>query len=180
MNRSLSTLLKSASSPAIEEQMQALFHIAMLLEKSTRPSDENGFYETILPPGVLGIHLDEEAQTEILQELAQKTYSQSIVPSLFWAIGKSLPGAGAPVLVHFLDEHPDFLNDPQVAYQAVIALENCLDSERTGTAARHVEEKLRGLPVVRFLRQASSSPDEKLSEHATRLLRRLTRTPHGR
>src|SRR5579883_389118 len=180
MNRSLSALLKSASASAIEEQMQAWFQITMLLEKNTRPFDGNGFYETILPHGVLGIHLDEEAQAEILQELAKKTYPRSVAPSVFWAIGKSLPGAGAPILLHFVDEHPDLLNDPQVAYQTVIALENCLDYERTAEATRRVEERLRGLPVVEFLRQASSSPDQKLSEHATRLLRRLTRTPRGR
>lgn len=177
MDRSLSALIRGASSSSTEEQARAVFQVAMLLEKNTRPSDENGFYETVLPSDVLGLDLDEDAQAEILGELVKIPYSPDVASSVFWAIGKSSPRVGAPILLRLFDEHPEMLDDHHSAYQAMIALENCLDHDRDEgkDAARQVEKTFRNPSVARFLRHASSSSEEKLAEVASRLLRRLKR-----
>ena len=179
MNRTIAALLTSTSSSSIEEKMQTVFQIAMLLEKNTRPSDENGFYEAILPREVLDIDLDEEAQTEILQRLVKNINTSAVAASVVWAIGKALPKASAPVLIKLLRAHPNLADDPLVTYQAVVALENCLDYDREEESFRRIEQLLKNSNVVEFLRHASSADDPKLAEHAPRLLRRLTKSSHG-
>jgi hypothetical protein len=180
MDRAVWTLVKNAASGSAEEQAAAAFQLAMLLEKNTRPSDEIGFYETVLPPDVAGIRLDEEAQAEILRELARRVSSARVPAGVFWAAGKALPQAGAPVVVDILAQHADLSEDPEAAYQALIALENCLDYDREQGRSPQAQMLFRNDTVIRFLRQAAASAEPRLAEQAPRLLRRLTRAPRGR
>ena len=85
--------------------------LAMLLEKNTRPSDESGFYETVLPPDLVRIRLDAQAQAAILRDLARRLSAERVPSAVFWAIGKALPEAAAPVLVEILELHPDLADD---------------------------------------------------------------------
>jgi hypothetical protein len=83
------------------------------------------------------------------------------------------------VLVELLAQHSDLGEDPEAAYQAVIALENCLDYDREEGRSQQAGVLFRNETVIRFLRQASEGMDPRLAEHAPRLLKRLAGPAHG-
>ncbi len=178
MDRAVLTLLKSAAAGAAEEQTAAVFQLAMLLEKNTRPSDESGFYETVLPPDLVRIRLDQQAQAAMLRELARRFSAKRVPSAVFWAIGKALPEAAAPVLLAILGQHPDLADDHEAAYQAVIALENCLDYDRESGQSAQAEMLFHDDTVIQFLRQVATVREPRVAEHAPRLLKRLTKPPH--
>ncbi len=64
MNDLLAEIIDKLSSPIEDVHGRAAFQLAMLLEKNSRPFDEDGFYEGVLPPDVLAIELSEEEQEE--------------------------------------------------------------------------------------------------------------------
>jgi hypothetical protein len=172
MSDLLADILDKLSSPISDVHGHAAFQLAMLLEKSSRPSDEEGFYESVLPPELLAMELSEREQEEILTEIAKKTYPPDVTTSFLWAVGKSSPRAGLPVLLRFLSEHSDLVDDANASYQAVIALENCLDHDK-GESAPLVEDRSETGVVIGFLQKGSSSYDDRLAEHSSRLLKRL-------
>ncbi len=178
MDRAVLTLLKSAAAGTAEEQTGATFQLAMLLEKNTRPSDESGFYETVLPPDLVRIRLDAQAQAAILRDLARRLSAERVPSAVFWAIGKALPEAAAPVLVEILELHPDLADDHEAAYQTLIALENCLDYDRESGRSPQAEALFHNDAVIQFLRQIATAGEPRLAEHVPRLLKRLTKPPH--
>jgi hypothetical protein len=180
MDRAITSLLKSAAANSAAQQTAALFQLAMLLEKNTRPSDESGFYETVLPPALLPIRLDVDAQAQILLELAKRATADGVPSAVLWAMGKALPKAAAPVLADLVTRHAELAEDAEAAYQAIIALENCLDYDREQGRSQDVAALSENTTVLDFVRQAADSPDPRLAEHAPRILRRLTRPSHGR
>jgi hypothetical protein len=180
MDRAVSTLLKNVSAASAEEQRGAAFLLGMLLEMNTRPSDELGFYETVLPPDLIRVRLDAEAQAEVLGELARRLSALTVPSAVLWAIGKALPEAAAPVLADLLARQPNLAEDPEAAYQGLIALENCLDYDRQEGRSREAAALFGNEAVVQFLRRAATSSDSQLAEHAPRLLRRLPKAPRGR
>src|SRR5437588_1267247 len=98
----LADTLDKLSSPIGDVHGYAAFQLAMLLEKNSRPSDEEGFYESVLPPELLALELSERDQEEILTEIAKRTHPADVTASFLWAVGKSSPRAGLPVLLRFL------------------------------------------------------------------------------
>jgi hypothetical protein len=172
MSYLLDDILDKLSSPIGYVHEYASFQLAMLMEKNSRPSDEEGFYESVLPPELLAIELSEREQEEILTEIAKKTYPADVTTSFLWAVGKSSPRAGLPVLLRFLSEHSDLVDDANASYQAVIALENCLDHDKDESAPL-AEDRSETSVVFGFLQKGSSSSDERLAEHSSRLLKRL-------
>jgi hypothetical protein len=168
----LAETLAKLSSPIGDVRGHAVFQLAMLLEKSSRPSDEEGFYESVLPPELLAIELSEREQEEILAEMAKESYPADVTSSFLWAVGKSSPRVGLPVLLRFLGEHSDLGEDANASYQAVIALDNCLDHDKSEWAPL-AEAKSETSVVLGFLQNGSASSDDRLAEHSTRLLKRL-------
>jgi hypothetical protein len=172
MNDAIVDTLTRMTSPLSDVRRHALLQLAMLLEKNHRASDEQGFYESILPAEMLAIELSEREQQEVLAGIAERSHSPGLTASFLWAVGKSSPKAGMPVLLHFLRDHPELLDDPDASYQAVIALENCLDHDEDEIPL--LAEGSSELEVaVAFLKKGARSSDEKLAGEASRLFKRL-------
>jgi hypothetical protein len=173
MSSTLEGLVKAAHSSSSEEQSEAVFQLAMLLEKSTRPSNEVGFYESVLSPDLHNLVLDKKQQKEIIAKLRSIKELEGVLPALIWAIGKAMPEAGVPLFLEVLRKHADLLT-AEAAYQAVIVLDNYLDwCGSEGKSSSTVESALKGAHVVEFLQRSTSADDHKLAEHARRVLRRL-------
>lgn len=168
MNNFLKNLLTAVITRTGDESSHALLQLAMLLEKSSRPSDEEGFYESILPPEAIALELDEHEQEEILSAIARRQHPPDLAASFPWALGKSSPKAGLPVLLDFFSDHSDIMSDPDVRYQAMIALDNCIGHVET----EHLDKRATGA-LREFLKGACDSSDERLAEHSSRLLKRL-------
>ena len=168
MTSFLENLLATATSQPGDMSSHALLQLAMLLEKSSRPSDEEGFYESILPPEALALELNEQEQTEILREIAKQQQPPDVAASFLWAVGKSSPNVGLPVLLGFVKDHSEILRDSNVGYQAVIALDNFLGDPQSGGLDEPATRVLQA-----FLEEASASSDERLAAHSSRLLKRL-------
>lgn len=171
MNTHLKDLIKSAACAALDEQTDAVFQLAMLLERNTRPSNEAGFYESVLSADLLKITLDKSQQQEILAKLLSTNKIQRVLPSLLWAIGKALPEAGMPLLLDLVHQHPNLLTG-EAAYQAAIAFENFLDRGKDATRAAAVEQAFKDTELLDFLRHTSAQ-DSKSAEPAHRLVKRL-------
>jgi hypothetical protein len=175
MSSTLEGLVKAAHSSSPEEQSEAVFQLAMLLEKSSRPSNEAGFYDSVLSPDLHDLILGKKQQKEIIAKFRSIKEVQRVLPDLIWAIGKATPEAGVPLLLELLRKHADLLT-PEVAYQAVIALDNYLDWESSkGKSSSAVESAIKGAYVAEFLQRSTSADDHKLAEHAQRVLKRLQR-----
>jgi hypothetical protein len=170
----LEKLLKDVSSSSAEAQAEAIFQLAMLLEKNTRPSDEAGFYESILPPGLLSLTLDTDKQREVLTRLRPSLQSAEASPSIIWALGKASPEAGTPFLLAFLGERSRSLSD-EVAYQAVIVLENFLAVDAEGKLPPAIAREFREKNPASFLTEKSRSADTRLAEQARKVLQRINR-----
>jgi hypothetical protein len=178
MNELLADMLEKFSSPISDVHKDAAFQLAMILEKNSRPSDEDGFYESVLPQDMLAIELSEREQEELLTEIAKNEIPGHVTASFIWAVGRSSPKVGMHVLRRFLSEHPQIIDDPNTSYQAVIALENCLDHDEDESGP-HAEDEFETDIFFDFLRKASSSSNERIAEHCSRLLERLE-TSQGR
>lgn len=172
MNDLLADIVEKVSSPISDVHKHAVFQLAMLLEKNSRPSDEDGFYESVLPHDVLAIELSEREEEELLTEIAKKELPADVTASFLWAVGQSSPKVGLHVLLRFFCEHPRSLDDPNTSYQAVIALENCLDHDEDESSPL-AGDKVKTRVVFDFLRKGSSSSNERLAEHSSRLLKRF-------
>jgi hypothetical protein len=173
MSSTLESLVKAAHSSSPEEQSEAVFQLAMLLEKSTRPSNEAGFYESVLSPDLHDLVLDKKQQKETIAKFRSIKELQRVLPAFVWAIGKAMPEAGVPLFLEVLRKHADLLT-VEAAYQAVIALDNYLDwSGSEGKNSAAVESAIKDAAVVEFLQRSRSADDHKLAEHAQRVLKRL-------
>ena len=175
MDHALSAILKRASSELPDEQTEALSQIAMLLEKNTRPSDELGFYASVLPAAVMGLELNVNAQKQLLRELLRNPNLERAPSSFLWAVGKASPQVAIDALSTVLQRHSDWLRNSETAYQAIIALENCLDYDRERAIGSVVEQTLLGDAVTMFLQREADSPETRNRDHASRILRRMAK-----
>ena len=175
MDAALQVLLENAASDSVDEQSGALFQIAMLLEKSTRPSDEPEFYESMLPAELLRLQLNNSVQRELLRGVVKNADLRRVASPFIWALGKASPVVAIHFLVQFLEQHPEWLSSPETAYQAIITLDNCLDHDQKTEIAEDIRRSLHSDPITIFLKHALASTDPRLTEHATRVSRKIER-----
>jgi len=177
MDPSLVPLLDGVKSDTLEDQSEAVFQIAMLLEKNTRPCDELGFYETVLSQELLNLKLSKSSQKRIVQQFSKIENLQRILPSVFWALGKALPEVGAPLLIELVQKYEKELTS-EAAYQALISLENFLDGSRKNGLSEEVTDALSEENLDTFLRHASSMEDAKVARRTAAILRKVKPGQH--
>jgi len=169
MHQTIKTLLASVNAPVVQEQQEAAFHLAMLLEKATRPSDEIGFYESILPVDLLAVQLTARDQRFLLDALVVLPNVEPILAQVFWAIGKATPQAGATAICSLADRFATRLT-PEATYQAIIALEVHLDA---ATSDSTVSTAIRSVSCNQLLDRASSLDDERVAQRLQSIRRRI-------
>ncbi len=129
MNKIIAELLTQTSvtnSPAI-------LQLVLILERHNYTSDNNGggLYEADLSPQMLELTLTADEQIEIVDAISQQIASGFGTRSeLFWVLGKAPTVALVP-LIGLLEAHAQTF-DEETAYQALIALDNCLSSNSEG------------------------------------------------
>jgi hypothetical protein len=168
----LNQLLESAASADRERQNEALADIALILERSwLRTSVSDTCYAALLPPALLAIRLEENDQREVVEHLSRLATSDRAHPSIFWAIGKSTPKLGIGPLLMLLQTHSDKF-DEETTYQALIALENFLVTDKGVLPAEVVAESVRNDPT-QFLNEQVKSDNSRIAIRAQRVLRSL-------
>jgi hypothetical protein len=174
MDSSLTALVENIVSRTSEKQDEALTQLAMLLEKNTNPCNIADFYESMLPEELLHIEMSSEDQRELLREVARNVPDAPQVASQFmWAIGKAREQVALEALDQSLGRHPEWIESPEVVYQALIALDNCLDEEQ-GKMSAEVKRMLNSESIIKLVKHAIVSKDDRLSDHGNRLADKIT------
>lgn len=168
MNAILRTLVENAKSA--EHQDGALAQLAMLLEKSTRPCSEPDFYQSMLPSELLRLEMTSEDQRELLQRVGENiSDSPHAALQFIWAVGKAQRSVALELLDESLQRHPKWIESPEIVFQAIIALDNCLDAG-TPETRRSLNFKSN---IVDLVKQAMQSKDEQLSSHGNRVANKI-------
>lgn len=161
-------LLSCLDSEDNKEKSMAIRDIAMVLEMNTyilsggNNASKLKEYEIYLYEEIASIRLDICEQKEIIDHLLNRIKAKDdMSSSMLWAIGKACKDASLPGLMEAIKCCScDF--DDEESYQAIIAIENLLDSVK--------EDLQRDEEIVRFLEGKAKSADERLSESSKRVL----------
>jgi hypothetical protein len=158
---------------------EAILQLALILERSTFTISSDSTYILNLPPHLLNIILMPDDQREIIDDISQRILSGASNRSqLFWVIGKA-PRVALVPLITLLEAHSQTF-DEETAWQALIALENCLELDDDGnlrTDSLRLINKANLRPIIQQMASIniSNSGDPRsgrLVEIVHRILRR--------
>jgi len=167
----LSNLLDRITSREDEIRQEAVFQLALLLERSQEGvSSEDSYYVSNLPPELL-IRLDEQQQAEVVRVLSNAIVLEKTGrASLFWLIGKVSPPIGITSLLGLIVTN--WKNyDEETIYQALIAIENymmyCI---RDSTIGSVVVQSVQNNDPTPTLQELVKTDNARYSEIAGRVL----------
>lgn len=183
MHSTVKHLCEQAGAGQLEVKNEAILHIAMLLEKSSRAIRAKQYaileaynshdYRMILPDYLQTVLLSEGEQSEVVSCLVDLINSHHRHPSMIWALGKSLPSFGLGPLLKFLQQvSPDI--DDETIYQALVALEEFLVIQ-DGSLYPGVDAEIRARNPAASLQRIVRSGNPYLIEISQRVLARLMR-----
>lgn len=173
MDTSLRTLVENVGSRSSEQQDEALAQLAMLLEKNTRPSNAD-LYESLLPPDLLRLNIDSDTQREILRAAINYVPDvPRVALQFFFAVGKAKERVALEVLDESISRHPKWVESPDVLYQAIIALDNCLTRDPGARLPPEVRRSLRAKTIVQLVETAQRSKEKEISVQGNRLAEKI-------
>jgi hypothetical protein len=175
MHDAIRELLRQSASNSISDALNAIFQLAILLEKNTFQDTNSEHYQENLRPELISILLDPDDQREIVKTFAQLIIlDQDKRPSLFWALGKAHPVVAVGEVLDLIHDFGEEF-DPKACYQAMIALENHLAFGSSDTPDSEVSYQFKKVSPKHFLREMRYSGEMRLIVVAERLIETLRR-----
>lgn len=137
----LNALIARTSDKDFDEREHAIFQLALILERSNlRDSSAPDIYSSNLDRHLIKLVLSETEQREVVDVLARLTITQQENrPSCYWAMGKARGVVLLPTLLVLLRAQGAQMDD-ESAYQAVIALQNCLSEGLSLPLVQHLKD----------------------------------------
>lgn len=163
------------------EHSETIIQLALILERSTFTISNESSYILYLPSQLLDIILTLDDQREIVDAISRRIQAGASNRSeLFWVIGKA-PRVALVPLVSLLKAHSQTF-DEETAWQALIALENCLELDDDGNFRADILRlinKANLRPIIQKIASLSigNPPDPRfgrLAEIVQRILRKTT------
>jgi len=159
--------LRLAIDRDIDERENALFQIALVLERHSNPMEDKN-YEGNLPRELLRLVLDERRQADTVQYLATLAKNKPTeATTVLYAMSKARPHIlVGPLLSLLRDRGMQFPSEAN--YEALQALDICL---KDGSEA--IAQAVRAINPREWLLRCAESHDELLAEKAYFALARL-------
>jgi hypothetical protein len=176
MLRVLEGLSAAVESEDDQIREEAVLQFSMLLERSNLADSlalgerEADFYRSMLAPHLATVTLAAHEQAEVVTRLARLVADGRGTSSMLWAIGKAAPEAGIGPLLRLLCTHSSMF-DEEMAYQALVALENFLGASVTAG----VERELQASNPAAVVQVMSGATNPRLAERARAVLAKLER-----
>ena len=168
MDKVLQPVFDKILSESKDLRQEGITQLADLLSKNNKVNYVGPNYSHFLPPELLSLKLGVSEQREIVVNLEKLIMINPNASSLFWVMGKAKPIVAIGPLLNLINMYSDELND-ETAYQALIALENCLvDSDERELST--IIGQFRANPPDRFFQKIKFSSDVRLDDIATRIL----------
>lgn len=123
MNENLTNLFNRITSPDKEASKEAIFELAMLLEKNA-VKGQSWSEKDFVPPLQI-VELDEKQQRQIVEKIVELIASGLNEPSLYWALGKARVDIALKPFLNVVRQFGSSF-DGETQWQAIVALDNYL------------------------------------------------------
>jgi len=152
--------------------------IGMILERGSRDvTGKDAFYELILPPYMLTLHLTENDQRDVVDYLRDLVRGGNRTHGIIWAMGKASPYVAIAPLLDLIQNYSATF-DAVTAHHSIVALDNCLLVTDNGRLDPELARQLDERDPLTFLREAATSDDQNVADPARRVLTKLEHYAH--
>jgi len=162
-------LLRQAIDPDLDERENVIFQIGLVLERHSRPNlTAPDLYEENLSRALLRLTLDDARhQAAVVYLITLVRNHPESAESYLYALSRAQPEFLVVPLLNLLHECGRKLA-PDAAYQAALALDNCVK-----TGGEKIVEAIKGSNPSALLKQWTESDDDDLADKADRVLAKV-------